>query len=89
MLKKVSAMKARKNLGQLMNEVALRGDDYIIERSGKALVAIISIEKYQALQKDRELALQALGAIGKKMGNEDSQMVEQTIIQAVKEARAG
>jgi hypothetical protein len=28
MLKKISAMKARQNLGQVMNEVALRGDDY-------------------------------------------------------------
>ena len=35
-----------------MNEVALRGDDYIIERAGKPLVAMIPIEKYRKLQKD-------------------------------------
>ena len=35
MLKKISAMKVRQNLGQVMNEVALRGDDYVVERAGK------------------------------------------------------
>ena len=50
MQKKISAMKARQNLGQIMNEVALRGDDYIIERAGKPLVAVIDMEKYQRLQ---------------------------------------
>lgn len=34
MYKKISALKARQNLGQVMNEVALKGDDYIIERPG-------------------------------------------------------
>ena len=52
MLKKISALKARQNLGRVMNEVALRGDDYIIERSGKPLVAVIPLEKYQQLQRD-------------------------------------
>jgi prevent-host-death family protein len=52
MIKKISAMKARQNLGQVMNEVALRGDDYVIERAGKPLVAIIPMEKYRRLEKD-------------------------------------
>ena len=52
MLKKISAMKARQNLGQLMNEVALRRDDYIVERAGKPVVAVIAIEKYQQLQRN-------------------------------------
>lgn len=50
MLVKISAVKVRQNLGQVMNLVAIRGDDYIVERAGKALVAIIPIERYQELQ---------------------------------------
>ena len=50
MLKKISAMKVRQNLGQVMNEVSLRGDDYVVERAGKPLVAIIPMEKYWKLQ---------------------------------------
>jgi prevent-host-death family protein len=53
MQKKISAMKARQNLGQIMNEVAIRGDVYIIDRAGKPLVAIIDMDKYQRLLEDR------------------------------------
>ena len=70
MLKKLSAMKARQNLGQVMNEVSLKGDDYIIERAGKPLVAIISMEKYRMLREEREDALQALRRIGDGMKRE-------------------
>lgn len=45
MQKTVSAMKARQNLGQIMNEVSLRGHDVIIERAGKPVAVLISIEK--------------------------------------------
>ena len=87
MLKKLSAMKARQNLGQVMNEVSLKGNEYVIERAGKPLVAIISMEKYRILQKEREEALRALGKIWEKMERENPDMVEKTIEEAVKSAR--
>ena len=87
MLKKLSALKARQNLGQVMNEVSLKGDDYVIERAGKPLVAIISMEKYQILQKGREEALRALGKVWGKMKGEKPEVVERTIGEAVKSAR--
>ena len=87
MLKKLSAMKARQNFGQVMNEVSLKGDDYIIERAGKPLVAIISMEKYRILQKEREEALRALDTIWEKMEKEKPETVENTIAEAVRSAR--
>ena len=80
-------MKARQNFGQVMNEVSLKGDDYVIERAGKPMVAIISMEKYRMLQKEREEALKALENVWGKMDNEKSQVVEKTIGEAVKAAR--
>ena len=87
MLKKLSAMKARQNLGQVMNEVSLKGNDYIIERAGKPLVAIISMEKYRSLKKEREEAFRDLGRIWEKMEKENPEIVEKTIDEAVKSAR--
>ena len=52
MLKKLNAVKARQNLGQLMNEVSIKEDDYIIERAGKELVAIIPIAKYRRFEEE-------------------------------------
>lgn len=88
MLKKISAMKARQNLGQIMNEVSLRGDDYIIERAGKPLVAVVSMEKFQALQKDKDAAMSSLGQIWEKMKDESPKTVAKTINEAVEAARA-
>ena len=87
MLKKISAMKVRQSLGQVMNEVALRGDDYIVERAGKPLVAIIPVEKYQRLQKDREGALQSLDKIWQKMEGTDPKEVESLVDEAVRKTR--
>lgn len=88
MLKRISAIKARQNFGQLMNEVALRGDDYIVERSGKPMVAIVSLEKFQILERNRETALEALDQIWDKMKNEDPKTLDKTINEAVKAAKA-
>ena len=87
MLKKLSALKARQNLGQVMNEVSLKGDDYVIERAGKPLVAIISMEKYQILQKEREEVLRTISKVWGKMKGEKPEVVERTIGEAVKSDR--
>ena len=79
-------MKARQNLGQVMNEVSLKGDDYVIERAGKPIVAIVSMEKYQILQREREEALRALGKVWGKMKGGKQEVVERTIGEAVKSA---
>ena len=77
MLKKISAMKARQNLGQLLNEVSIRGDSYIIERAGKPLAALVDMERFQQLQEDRSAALQALQKVWKKMaGTENPEIAE-------------
>ena len=80
-------MKARQNLGLLMNEVSIRGDDYIIERAGKPLVAIISMEKYQILQEDRKALQKAQNKIWDKMADVNSEVLNITIDEAVKEVK--
>jgi prevent-host-death family protein len=86
-LKKISAMKARQNLGQLLNEVSIRGDSYIIERAGKPLAALVDMERFQQLQEDRDAALQAVRNIWQKMQAADAQEVQEAIKEAVGSAR--
>jgi prevent-host-death family protein len=43
MIKRITAMKARQNFGQIMNEVSIRNDRFIIERNGKPLAALVPI----------------------------------------------
>ena len=87
MLKTLSALKVRQNLGRVMNEVSLKGDDYIVERAGKPLVAIVSMEKYGILRGERKETLRTLGAVWKKMEGEKPESVESTVSEAVESAR--
>ena len=46
----VAAIKARQNLGDLLNRVSLKHDEFIIERGGRPMAAIIPIEKFEQLK---------------------------------------
>lgn len=87
MLKKISAMKARQNLGQLLNEVSIRGDSYIIQRAGKPLAALVDMERFQQLQEDQNAALQAVRNIWKKMTEVDTREIQGAIEEAIRAAR--
>jgi prevent-host-death family protein len=50
MTEKVTTLEVRQRLGDMLNRVALRGDQFIIERKGKALAALVSPEKLKQLQ---------------------------------------
>jgi len=87
MVKKITAVKARQNLGQIMNEVSLLGYDYMIERAGKPLAVIISIDKYQSVQSKREEATRRLNQIWGKMSDADPDTLEQLVDEAVRKSR--
>jgi prevent-host-death family protein len=87
MYKKISALKARQNLGQVMNEVALKGDDYIIERAGKPLVAVIPIEKYQSLQQELNEFFESLSKMRANLKKEDEKDMDRLIEEAVQSYR--
>jgi antitoxin (DNA-binding transcriptional repressor) of toxin-antitoxin stability system len=43
MVKKVNALKARQNFGQMLEEVYYKGDQFIIERAGKSMAAVVPL----------------------------------------------
>jgi len=47
----INAGKARVNFGQMLNEVYYKGDQFIIERDGKPMAAIVPLSQLEALQK--------------------------------------
>jgi len=51
MTEKITAMQVRQTLGELLNRVALRHDQFVIERNGKPMAALVPIEKLEQLQK--------------------------------------
>jgi prevent-host-death family protein len=51
MTQRVSTMDVRQRIGDLLNRVALRRDEFIIERKGKPLAALVPVERLEQLQR--------------------------------------
>jgi hypothetical protein len=53
----VSTMQVRKSIGDILNRVALRGDEYLVERKGKAMAVVMPVEKAESIRRAVRLRL--------------------------------
>ncbi|MFZ2656529.1 MAG: hypothetical protein WAX69_16470 [Victivallales bacterium] len=47
----ISTMKIRQELGDILNRVSLRHDEFIVERKGRQLAAIVPVDTLLAMRK--------------------------------------
>jgi antitoxin (DNA-binding transcriptional repressor) of toxin-antitoxin stability system len=59
MPEKVSTIDVRQRIGDMLNRVSLRHDEFIIERKGKALAALVPVERLEQMR--RFARTQAMG----------------------------
>lgn len=57
MIETVSTLEIRQRLGDLLNRVALRHDQFLIERKGKPLAAMVPVERLEQMQQAARLHL--------------------------------
>ena len=57
MIETVSTLEIRQRLGDLLNRVALRHDQFVIERKGKPLAAMVPVERLKQMQQAARLHL--------------------------------
>ena len=87
MRKTVSALKARKNLGELLEEVYYRGDQYIIERAGKPMAAVVPLSQLEAWQEQREDFFRSIDDVRKKNQTTKPETIEREVEEAVRSTR--
>jgi antitoxin (DNA-binding transcriptional repressor) of toxin-antitoxin stability system len=51
MANRVSTIDVRQRIGDMLNRVALRHDEFIIERKGKALAALVPVERLEQMRR--------------------------------------
>jgi antitoxin (DNA-binding transcriptional repressor) of toxin-antitoxin stability system len=51
MADRVSTIDVRQRIGDMLNRVALRHDEFIIERKGKALAALVPVERLEQMRR--------------------------------------
>jgi len=80
-------MRARGKLGQILEEVYYRGDQYVIERAGKPMAAVVPIEQYEQWRKERETFFEAVDAIRSENTDVPPERVMQDVTAAKRAAR--
>jgi prevent-host-death family protein len=69
---RVSTIDVRQRIGDLLNRVALRHDEFVIERKGKPLAALVPIERLEQMRRfARRHALEFLGKQKQRMVTEE------------------
>lgn len=51
MSEKVSTIDVRQRIGDMLNRVSLRHDEFIIERKGKPLAALVPVERLEQMRR--------------------------------------
>ena len=88
MEKTISAMAARRKLGQVLEEVYYQGNQFIVERAGKPMAVVVPVGQYQQWKERRE---QFFAMIDKVRGrNEDAtpEAIDAEVEEAVRAVRA-
>lgn len=87
MIRTISAIEARQRFGQLMNEVQLRHDHYIVERAGKPMVAVVPVEEFQAWMRRRDEFFQQIEQTRERNKGVDPERIEGEVAEAVAAVR--
>ena len=57
MTEKISTVEVRHRLGAILNRVARRNDQFIIERNGKAVAAVVPVERLEQMRRAARMHL--------------------------------
>ena len=87
MRKTVNAVRARGNLGQILEEVYYRGDQYVIERSGKPMAAVVPLEQFEQWRKEREAFFGVVDEIRQRNREASPERIERDVAAAGRTAR--
>jgi hypothetical protein len=68
MTEKVSTIDVRQRIGDMLNRVSLRHDEFIIERKGKALAALVPVERLEQMR--RFARTQAIDFLERQKGSD-------------------
>ncbi len=86
-IKVVTALKARKIFGTIMNAVSFGNDQYIVERKGTPMVAIIPVKKLQQMDRARLRFFKNMSKISESFSGEEAATLENMLEEATTAAK--
>ena len=86
-LKIVTAIQARKIFGTIMNAVSFGNDQYIVERKGVPMVAIISVKRLEQIDRARQRFFRNMSEISDSFTGEDPEELDSILAEATRAAK--
>jgi prevent-host-death family protein len=86
--RKLSAVEARKKLGEVLEGVYYRGDEVVIERAGKPMAVVIPAGLYASLERDRERLFDLIEMNWQRNKDVPYEEIEKEVADAIREVRA-
>jgi prevent-host-death family protein len=87
MAKELTALKIRKSLGEILEEVYYRGEEYIIKRGKKPMAVLIPVREFDNFKKQRQKDMQVFDKIRERARGIPPKEIETDVQEAVKAAR--
>lgn len=87
MVKKVNALNARKKLGQLLEEVYYKGDQFVIERAGRPMAAVVPIWQLEERTTRKERLFGTVEKVWQQTKHLKPGIVDHEVKQAIKAVR--
>jgi len=85
----ITALDARRRLGELLESVYLRGDEVVIERAGKPMAVVIPAARYQALERSRDRFWAMVDEVHERNQDVPAEVIEAEVREAIRAVRAG
>lgn len=88
MVKKISARTAQETLGALIENVSASGDQYVIERAGRPVAAVVPVWQLRGWQTRRTRFFRTVAAVQRRGRRVTPAVIEREVSEAVRAARA-
>lgn len=86
-LKTVTAIEARNKLGTILNSVSFGNNQYIVERKGVPMAAIVPVKKLEQMDRARKRFFANMSKISEAFAEESSEKLDAMINEATKAAK--
>jgi prevent-host-death family protein len=85
----IGAFEARRSFGQILQDVAAKGEKVVVERHGQLIAAVVPIHLYEQWKKRREAFFDQMDAVAKRanLSPEEADELAQEAVQSVRASR--
>ncbi|MGI8925087.1 MAG: type II toxin-antitoxin system Phd/YefM family antitoxin [Tepidiformaceae bacterium] len=87
MRRTVTALDARRRLGELLESVYHRGDEVIIERAGKPMAVVIPAARYEAMERNRERLFAMIDQVHERNKDAPVEIIQADVDEAIAKIR--